>query len=224
MKKNNLSDDDIIVIITILEKSFRGVQDDISTIELQKYFSDGDYGECIRIIKKQLRLPLTIRVIYAEDSSEPTLSLRMKRAYQKVTSTAPVRTKTKVAIPKQSEDSPAFIQIPQPLPMYGSKAFENITIPMYLRTQVINENNFESFCLVVTHELSHIVLHSLRHTLRYSEVATDITGMILGFIEVIKIGRSRVIKKTKTEKTIATYGYLSDEQFRLAYDTIQSLK
>ena len=87
----------------------------------------------------------------------------------------------------------------------------------------------------MAHELSHIVLRSLWHKERNNEVYADLTAMILGFSRVMKKGRKIketqpvgtrnhvIYSETVTKTLMTTYGYLSDDQFKLASDKIDGI-
>jgi len=78
----------------------------------------------------------------------------------------------------------------------------------------------------MAHELSHVLLHSLWHTEKNNEIYTDLAAMVLGFCEVMNIGR-KVVKTedhfSYTQTVTTTYGYLADEQFRVARDCIREI-
>jgi hypothetical protein len=78
----------------------------------------------------------------------------------------------------------------------------------------------------MAHELSHIVLHSLWHREKNNEIYTDLTAMVLGFAEVMQQGRKVVETRhgySSTETTATRFGYLSDEQFRFAFNQLRTI-
>jgi hypothetical protein len=118
----------------------------------------------------------------------------------------------------------AQVSIPSYLPFYGSSGMVNFPISVQVRENC--SKHPMTFVSVIAHELSHIVLHSMRHKERQNEFYTDLTAMMLGFAEVMKLGRKVVTstyhgKTTKTETT--TYGYLSDSNFDFAFDKIEGI-
>jgi hypothetical protein len=103
------------------------------------------------------------------------------------------------------------VMIPSNLPSFVQPTFKDATITMYVRNSLKLES-FETFAKCVGHEMAHIVLYATRHQLKGSEIATDLTAMILGFSEIYRKGR---------KSAYGRFGYLDDEQFALAYRTIQ---
>ena len=127
----------------------------------------------------------------------------------------------------------AQVSILSYLPFYSTPGLDNF--PISIR---ISDNCLKypiTFTAIMAHELSHIVLRSLWHKERNNEVYADLTAMILGFSRVMKKGRK--IKETQTVGTrnhviysetvtktlMTTYGYLSDDQFKLASDKIDGI-
>lgn len=118
----------------------------------------------------------------------------------------------------------AQVAIPEHLPMYGSKALEG-----YLIRVRVSENCQEypaTFIAVMAHELSHVLLRSLIHPQKDSELHTDLVPILLGFRDIVERGRKTVESTargnvTTTRKT--TYGYLTDSQFRFAYDKVGTM-
>jgi hypothetical protein len=105
----------------------------------------------------------------------------------------------------------AFVLRPPNLPLYGTPAFNNFKLLLFIFKWVADQS-FETFVYCIAHELAHIVLDSIRHPLRDNELAADLTAMILGFSDIIKSGR-------KSGNII--HGYLNDRQFTLAYEEIR---
>jgi len=77
--------------------------------------------------------------------------------------------------------APAWVHLPEPMPMYGSQAFKATKITVYLRKAFLEEAPFQVIVCAMAHELSHVVLDSMGHILRRQEEAVDLTAMILGF-------------------------------------------
>jgi hypothetical protein len=71
----------------------------------------------------------------------------------------------------------------------------------------------------MVHELSHVLLNSLMHKEKSNEIYCDLVGVVLGFSDIIKIGR--VVVKSSTFNDVihtetTTYGYISYKQFIFA--------
>lgn len=119
-------------------------------------------------------------------------------------------------------DAPAWIVPPKVMPMFGTQAFKQLTVVMYLRKSFLEKSSFEVTVMAIAHELSHIVLHSTQHSLRYTEEAVDLTAMLLGFRDFYVTGcRSmRYLAPTEAQmrdgvdviKSTTAAGYLSFDE------------
>lgn len=123
----------------------------------------------------------------------------------------------------------AQVSIPSNLPFYGTPSMVNF--PINVRLSETCAENPATLVSVMAHELSHIVLYSIWHKEKNNEFYTDLTAMLLGFAEIMKIGR-KVIKITEsgsfsntttTHTETTTYGYLSDDNFNFAFRKIESV-
>ena len=113
-------------------------------------------------------------------------------------------------IPFDRHKEPATIRFSEPL-LFGTESFENHRFELLIG-ETMKYESVESFIYLLAHELSHIVLHSIKHPLRHSEVATDICAIILGYGDVMRKGR--ILSGN------VRLGYLTDEQFEIAYEFI----
>lgn len=75
----------------------------------------------------------------------------------------------------------AWISVPGIMPMYGSPAFKALKLEMFIRREFLELNDLAVALMIISHELSHVVLDSLHHQLRLTEPAVDLTAMYLGF-------------------------------------------
>lgn len=82
----------------------------------------------------------------------------------------------------------AWIETPDPFPRYGSPAFKNLHLKMYVRKSFLADAPLQAKVLVFAHELSHIVLNATGNPLRHEEPAVDLTAMMLGFRECYVVG------------------------------------
>jgi hypothetical protein len=114
----------------------------------------------------------------------------------------------------EHKDSPAWVELPPDMPLYGTKTFKDMTIKMYFRKEFF-ERAYDEAAVSVAHEFSHIVLESMRHPLRKCEKVVDLTAMLLGFSRLYE---SACFKERRLENTIEikTLGYLSREEVQLA--------
>lgn len=81
-------------------------------------------------------------------------------------------------------NAPAWIIMPDPMPIYGTRDFREQTVVMYIRKQFLLEAPSGTVVRVMAHELSHVLLNAVRHPLRRQEEAVDLTAMLLGFRNV----------------------------------------
>jgi len=112
----------------------------------------------------------------------------------------------------------AQVFIPQSLPMFGTSKLQGY--PIEVRVSEDCQLYPETFVAIMAHELSHVLLRSLCHPMRESEFYTDLVPILLGFRDVVKVGR-KVVQRSTTESGnttyTTTYGYLKDSQFDFAY-------
>jgi hypothetical protein len=172
--------------------------------------------EAIKIIALYLGLPIEVNISYVPKGYQAGAS----DAYQ---STQLVKTDNKHG----TSGITAQVTIPSYLPFYGTPAMVNLPINVKLSENCTE--NPSSFITVMAHELSHIVLHSSWHKEKNNEFYTDLTAIIFGFADIMKIGRKDINVTFKTDYSsntttttthTTTYGYLSDENFYFAFNKI----
>lgn len=78
----------------------------------------------------------------------------------------------------------AWVATPLPMPAYGSPAFKELKVPMYIRKEFLEKVDFPLTVMAISHELCHVVLNSIGHPLKEVEQAVDLTAMFLGFRHV----------------------------------------
>jgi hypothetical protein len=208
--KEVVSNDQIVRYIDIISSSF-GVRENISKPllkEMRKLFAAKQFSQCILKIKLFFNLPMTLRIGY----------LREKKSFPTANDFDPSNPDflggdclNPFNLFCEPEKEPASVMMPSNLPSFVQPTFKDATITMYVRNSLRLES-FETFAKCVGHEMAHIVLYATRHQLKGSEIATDLTAMILGFSEIYRKGRRSFHSR---------FGYLDDEQFRLAYQTIR---
>jgi hypothetical protein len=202
------TDEEIIKYIKQLINSF-GIRGTISGQTLEKLrglHQSGQPSKCIAEIKSILRLGFTIKVGYMNSVPDLTnLKNFVIKHYPELNNK-----ELDVISPKKLSMAGAFAVIPPHLPLYGTLAFDNFKVLMFISRQIMDDS-FEAFVYSVAHELAHFVLFSTRHPLQNNEVAVDLTAMILGFLDIIRVGR-------KSKGTIN--GYLDDHGFQIAYREI----
>ena len=120
--------------------------------------------------------------------------------------------KLKVTLGKVKDGGPekaaAWIGYPNPIPMYGSSEFSEMSVTLFIRNKIIQNSSFELLVSAIAHELCHIVLNSIGHPLKESEKATDLTAMILGYHDFFLqgYGEGKSILKTESEN-VTEYVY-----------------
>jgi hypothetical protein len=188
-----------------------GVRKPIAVRTILEPLRAGNIQGCTETIAQYLGLPVAVNLYHAPFESTALVNTdRTGRGLARIT---------------------AQVSIPSYLPLYGTPGLEKF--PIFVR---IGDNCLRfplTFAATMAHELSHIVLHSLRHKERDNELYADLTAMILGFSRVMKDGRKIketqtvltqnyvICSQTITQTTTMTYGYLSDSQFKLAFDKIE---
>ena len=122
-------------------------------------------------------------------------------------------------------DAPAWVERPKPMPIYGSAAFRQTIVIIYLRKSFLRDGTFEEVVLAVAHELCHIVLDAIGHTLADKEEAVDLTAMLLGFRDFYTTGCQTVRARKSSwldwlcgneSYQIRKHGYLSFDEVRHA--------
>jgi hypothetical protein len=101
------------------------------------------------------------------------------------------------------------------MPFYGSKAFRELKITMFIRKSFLEESKFDQAAIAIAHELSHVVLESIGHPLRGCEKAVDLTAMLLGFCQLYATGSYKE-ERSRNSTRYRTLGYLSPEEVALA--------
>lgn len=193
-----------------------GIKKDISYSSLRELFNKRKIKECIKLIANYLGLPIEVNLIYVQ----PYYGSNNKRN-QGFTSQQVVKTDYRG---RGVAGITAQVSIPSQLPFYGTTSFVNFPIDVRISENIKEYPN--TFMTMMAHELSHILLHSLQYPEKDNEIYTDIASMLLGFNEVMKLGRKTIktfYMVTNTTIQTTTYGYLSDEQFEFAFNEIKFL-
>jgi hypothetical protein len=133
------------------------------------------------------------------------------------------------------DSSPAWMEIPVRMPVYGSPGFFSHQFTMYLQKSFLSKESFEIVVFAIAHELAHILLEARYHPLRKDERAVDLVAMMMGFRSLLKFSRiprvteERVVVSEIAELVIVTrqpfsrLGYLSDEQVHYAAHLMNQL-
>lgn len=116
---------------------------------------------------------------------------------------------------------PAWVVGYRSMPMYGTAAFRQLCVTIYLRKTFLQRASFEEVVIAMAHELSHIVLESTYHHLRREEEAVDLTAMLLGFRDFFLTGSSTIRDRHHSLDGTVKYkelhlGYLTPEEVSYA--------
>ncbi len=115
----------------------------------------------------------------------------------------------------KSKYVPAWSKIPEIFPPYGSQAQQNTKVVIFFYKEEMR--SYHHFMVMMSHELSHIILYSLNHRLKMSEEATDILAMIMGFGHSYELGHTTFNYRFG----YSTCGYLSFEEMIYALSLIE---
>lgn len=186
-----------------------GIRDPVDRESLFKLHTRGQIGALVAAIASELTLPVEVQLTV---TSERTRFQSHHLA----------RTNSRG---RGVEGIEAQVIIPSNLPLFGSAALRSYPITVLINP-TFREADPATGVTILAHELSHVLLHSLRHPERDSEVFTDLLPLVFGFGEIVFHGR-----KVSTESreggvvhtTTATFGYLSDADFAVAFGRVESL-
>ena len=197
-----------------------GIKESIHIKTIREPFCAGKVKESIETIANYLGLPIVVNLQYV-----PATYQRRKigggSTSDEFNSSALVKTDS---AGRGIEGITAQVSIPSYLPLYGTPGLQGFCISVKISDNC--QRHPETFMALMAHELSHVVLHSLWHKEKNNEVYTDLAAMILGFSEVINIGRKVVETQDhvfSSQTFTTTYGYLSDEQFYFALNRVRSI-
>ena len=77
--------------------------------------------------------------------------------------------------------APMWVELPVPMPIYGSPAFRATRVVVNARAADIAERSFVWVVAGFAHELAHVALAATGHRLQHDERAVDLTAMALGY-------------------------------------------
>jgi hypothetical protein len=204
-EKGSFSDSDICIFLSQSIASF-GVKQPFESQTAREHFSNRALTKVILEIKQYLQITCHLKAVYVKGNVYPYL-----------TRASFVSDNLKAAIREEmhlSEHIPAVTIIPGSLPLYGTSGFEQAECILAVNFYQMISRPYEAFAYCIAHELVHIILESTRHPLRFMETAVDLTAMLLGFCEIIRLGSFFDGVET---------GYLTLHQRELAYTEIKRL-
>ncbi|MBM3271968.1 hypothetical protein FJY94_01640 [Candidatus Kaiserbacteria bacterium] len=112
--------------------------------------------------------------------------------------------------------APAWVSHTCNLAPYGTEAFRQTLVTVYVRRTFLQESDFDTVAAAIAHELSHVILNSTGHPLRKHEEAVDLTAMILGFRDIFVTGCHNTLRLDKDTVVDIRRGYLSREELMYA--------
>ena len=201
----HLTEDEIVVAIDDLQQTI-GVKEEIESSDLHTLLGCKDVQGCVQRIAAWLGLPVRIELSYA--SIQPTAG-----GPQNFGSTALSQTD---GSGHGVEGITAQVEIPQRLPLYGSRSLEGYVIRVRVSENCRDQP--DTFLAIMAHELSHVLLGALWHKNRDSELHADLVPLLLGLRSVVRNGR-----KIVTTSGTTTFGYLPDSQFDFAVTHITGI-
>ena|GEM_PF-4830181 len=123
-------------------------------------------------------------------------------------------------LPPKVNDNIAHVEIPEVMPIWGSPELIGYPVRMTIKLN-IESIKYQTFVLVVVHELSHVVLKLFKQELTFDEISVDLVPLLLGYAPIVEIGRTEynnLFAVGAVERKI--YGYLDDDQFNTAINYI----
>ena len=85
--------------------------------------------------------------------------------------------------------APAWIEIPEPCPIYGTANFNSLTLTVCFRKHFVLDAPLATLVSSIAHEMAHVVLNSTSHMRRKDEKFVDLTAMHFGFAEMFSQGK-----------------------------------
>ena len=142
----------------------------VSTRELKSLHRAKDYEGMVRLIRQAMNIQVRLTLGLVNSGGHKT---------------------------KDGREAPAWIRMPQRMPPYGTAAFRDLQLTMFIRKSFLAQSAYDEAAVAIAHEFSHVVLESIGHPLREEEKAVDLTAMLLGF---------RLLYKTACYKELHYYG------------------
>ena len=84
-------------------------------------------------------------------------------------------------VERAESPDPMWVELPVPMPTYGSPAFRATRVVVNARAADLAERSFVWVVAGFAHELAHVALSATGHRLQHDERAVDLTAMTLGY-------------------------------------------
>jgi hypothetical protein len=199
--------------------NFFGIKEPFSEENIYPLIESKRIKDGLRLISHQLGLPIDINI------TNVPKNYKEQNQNNRFHSTYVVKTDRNGS---GNEGITAQAIIPGDLPPYGTSALNNY--PINIKISENCDKYPTTFTMIIAHELTHVLLYSLNHPQKDNEIYTDLNAMMQGFYKIFRDGRKitdieRITSfaGTTTETTTTTFGYLSDEQFKFAFNKIEKL-
>jgi len=115
-----------------------------------------------------------------------------------------------------NREAKAWIRLPNDMPNYGTQAFKDLKLDMFILKSFAHQSRYHEFAVVVAHEFSHVILESIRHPLRTDEKAVDLTAMLLGFSYSYRLAAHAVRAYPGNIVETSRIGYLTENELNTA--------
>jgi|GEM_PF-4381874 len=115
-----------------------------------------------------------------------------------------------------TREAKAWIRLPNDMPEYGTQAFKDLKLDMFILKSFAHQSRCHEFIVVVAHEFSHVVLESIGHPLRTDEKAVDLTAMLLGFSYSYRLAAHAVRAYPGNIVETTRIGYLTEDELNAA--------
>ena len=197
-----------------------GIKESVPIEIIREPFCNGKVKESIEDMANYLDLPITVNLQYVPSTYQPR-NIEGGNIGARFESSSLVETDS---ARRGIQGITAQVSIPSYLPFYGTPELQGFPISVKISDNC--QKYPETFLALMAHELCHVLLHSLWHREKNNEIYTDLAAMILGFSEVMNIGRKVVETQNHgifSQTFTTTYGYLSDKQFYFASDRIERI-
>jgi hypothetical protein len=95
-----------------------------------------DYKGMVRLTKQVMNVEVSLRIVWVPEGAAETGA---------------------------TKGAPTWISVPKEMPAYGTKAFKDMRLDLYLRRSFLQRSSHDRIAIAIAHELSHVVLDSIHH-------------------------------------------------------------
>ena len=105
----------------------------VPTGALKSLHANRNYKEMVRLIKRTMNVEVDLRILWVPEGA---------------------------ANERTMKNAPAWVEMPAEMPPYGSSAFRELRLDIFLRKSFLENSTYDQVTITIAHELSHIVLNS----------------------------------------------------------------